>query len=1032
MKKLLSIFILALLVNLTTAQIYKTVNVITAGTLTTLLTNQEKSSITNLTVTGNIDARDVKCIAYEFSYLTTLDISNTTIQAYSGTDGPFYLMDIIYPANEFPELSFFVKYIKRPNIKSLLLPVTLTSIGGSSIQYTGISSILIPNKVISIKKTAFQYCANLKTVISLNTTPPTLEDASVFQGSPISTIYVPVGCVPAYRNKAGWSTFTNILEYILTVSTKAVSTITLSTAVLNGNIDMITETSISAHGFCWNTTGSPTITDNTVDNGTKLTAGAFNNTISNLSPNTKYYVKTYATDGIRTVYGSEVSFTTASMPDVASEISGAQTVHQGQNSVTYTVPAINNATSYVWTLPTGASGISTTNSITVNYAKTAISGNITVKGRNVWGDGATTSLAVSVLPLIVNCADSLSLNANIVYPVKISFELLGYEPSNIGMAVYAEDSTTMICSFNKNIPSTTDTTLYLGAGKYYLAWLSGGANLKSPTLSGENASANFGGWTGMTQYLALPFKVIAKKIICEGQLLLNATTVYNGSGNLKYKWIPSTGLNNDSIARPTATVSSNINYTVIVTTPYGCSATSNINVTVASLTANAGTDKTVICGNTTQLNVTTNYTGTGNLKFKWTPSMGLDNDTIKSPKATIANNINYTVTATTPSGCTATDSIKLTVTPIKANAGADKTVICGGTIQLNNVTTDYTGNGKLRYKWTPATGLNNDTIANPTATVFANTTYTVAVSTPIGCTATDDIVVSIIPMTKPEIGIVGVSNTNKNRVVWNKPTSTGIASYCIYKETTVSDVFEKVGSVSYDSLSVFVDNQSAPDVKSNKYKLSILDRNGLESPQSSAHKTMHLSINKGQNNAWNLIWEPYEGFPVYTYNIYRGTSPNNLNFLDATSGSSTQYSDLTALPGDVYYQLEVITSNLIAPTKVPASLQKSKDSENSIESSLLSYSSSRSNIASNYVSGTNELAGKNNLIKIYPNPVKDELKIDFEGGSTFEIINLMGQVIYSGDLNKNTLVQTSSFSSGVYLIRIRSGNFFEYTKMVKE
>ncbi|MEI8047280.1 MAG: YCF48-related protein [Bacteroidota bacterium] len=82
-------------------------------------------------------------------------------------------------------------------------------------------------------------------------------------------------------------------------------------------------------------------------------------------------------------------------------ITGSTTVCQGQNSVTYTVPAITNATSYVWTLPTGATGNSITNSITVNYGTSAASGNITVKGTNSCGDGGTSTLAITVNPLPV-------------------------------------------------------------------------------------------------------------------------------------------------------------------------------------------------------------------------------------------------------------------------------------------------------------------------------------------------------------------------------------------------------------------------------------------------------------------------------------------------------------------------------------------------------------------------------------------------------------------------------------------------------
>ena len=86
------------------------------------------------------------------------------------------------------------------------------------------------------------------------------------------------------------------------------------------------------------------------------------------------------------------------LPDTATAITGSQIVCQGQNAVTYTVPAIAKATSYTWTLPNGATGSSTTNSITVSFANNATSGNILVSGTNLYGNGNATSLAITVKP----------------------------------------------------------------------------------------------------------------------------------------------------------------------------------------------------------------------------------------------------------------------------------------------------------------------------------------------------------------------------------------------------------------------------------------------------------------------------------------------------------------------------------------------------------------------------------------------------------------------------------------------------------
>jgi D-alanyl-D-alanine carboxypeptidase len=84
------------------------------------------------------------------------------------------------------------------------------------------------------------------------------------------------------------------------------------------------------------------------------------------------------------------------LPACPGAITGATTVSQGQNSVTYSVPAIANATSYSWTLPPGVTGTSSTNSITVNFEEFAFSGAIKVKGINNYGESAESSLRINV------------------------------------------------------------------------------------------------------------------------------------------------------------------------------------------------------------------------------------------------------------------------------------------------------------------------------------------------------------------------------------------------------------------------------------------------------------------------------------------------------------------------------------------------------------------------------------------------------------------------------------------------------------
>jgi hypothetical protein len=91
---------------------------------------------------------------------------------------------------------------------------------------------------------------------------------------------------------------------------------------------------------------------------------------------------------------STLSVTVNALPADAGTISGSTSLCKGQTGVTYTVPEIDDATSYIWTLPSGATGTSTTNSITVDFGLSAQSGDISVKGQNSCGEGVVSTLAV--------------------------------------------------------------------------------------------------------------------------------------------------------------------------------------------------------------------------------------------------------------------------------------------------------------------------------------------------------------------------------------------------------------------------------------------------------------------------------------------------------------------------------------------------------------------------------------------------------------------------------------------------------------
>lgn len=92
------------------------------------------------------------------------------------------------------------------------------------------------------------------------------------------------------------------------VVTDSVYNITYTTAEMHGTIKSEGFPSISQCGFCWNTSPSPTISNNKTNYGN--TEGAFRDNIQNLEEGTKYYVRTYATNDVGTAYGNEIEFET--------------------------------------------------------------------------------------------------------------------------------------------------------------------------------------------------------------------------------------------------------------------------------------------------------------------------------------------------------------------------------------------------------------------------------------------------------------------------------------------------------------------------------------------------------------------------------------------------------------------------------------------------------------------------------------------------------------------------------------------------
>ena len=124
----------------------------------------------------------------------------------------------------------------------------------------------------------------------------------------------------------------------------------------------------------------------------------------------------------------------------------------------------------------------------------------------------------------------------------------------------------------------------------------------------------------------------------------------------------------------------------------------------------------------------------------------------------------------------------------------------------------------------------------------------------------------------------------------------------VYRETNVADSYEKIGEIALAN-GRFVDTDSRPDVKSNRYMITLPTVYGVESAPSRVHASVHLMVNKGMGNDINLHWTPYEGADISQYMIFAGATPDNMQVVETLSGYSRSYVHHRSSDDVTYYAI---------------------------------------------------------------------------------------------------------------------------------
>jgi hypothetical protein len=102
-----------------------------------------------------------------------------------------------------------------------------------------------------------------------------------------------------------------------------------------------------------------------------------------------------------------------SIPDAAGTISGGTNLCMDRKRKYYSVPDIRGASDYIWTLPDGTVDTSIVNETMITCDSDFVSGNISVAGHNIYGDGNKSTIPVTINELPPK--PSITLDGNVLH-----------------------------------------------------------------------------------------------------------------------------------------------------------------------------------------------------------------------------------------------------------------------------------------------------------------------------------------------------------------------------------------------------------------------------------------------------------------------------------------------------------------------------------------------------------------------------------------------------------------------------------------
>ena len=241
--------------------------------------------------------------------------------------------------------------------------------------------------------------------------------------------------------------------------------------------------------------------------------------------------------------------------------------------------------------------------------------------------------------------------------------------------------------------------------------------------------------------------------ICSGvKTAMIGTAPLNG---YSYQWTPATGLTDPTIANPGITAINpdatplKIIYTLTtVITSTGCQAMDDVEVVINPQPLLVITNPAAVCAplkvDITLPAITLNSSSIAGGTFTYWKN-ATATDPLPSAKDISQSGIYY-IKVNALGGCEDIKPVTIVIQPLPvSNAGPDQVICTGDAVTLGSAATQ-----NHTYSWTPQTGLNSGTIANPTVTLtnlgktpVLSTFIVTTTNSQTGCTSSDTVHVTV-------------------------------------------------------------------------------------------------------------------------------------------------------------------------------------------------------------------------------------------------------------------------------------------------